>query len=32
MRIRRADGAWAAARRALGPVRGDVPQIVELPS
>ncbi len=31
MIIRRADGAWAAARRALSPVRGDIREIVDLP-
>ena len=30
MRIRKADGAWAAARRALPAVRGNIREIVEL--
>jgi hypothetical protein len=32
MRIRRADGKWATARRALPNVRGNIREIVELPS
>ncbi|CAN5916535.1 hypothetical protein BH11MYX4_BH11MYX4_50330 [soil metagenome] len=32
MRIRKADGAWAAARRALPPVKGRVRRLVELGS
>lgn len=32
MKIRRADNGWAAARRNLPPVRGNIREIVELPS
>ncbi|MDB4946318.1 MAG: cytochrome hydroxylase [Labilithrix sp.] len=31
MRIRKADGAWAAARRSVGPVLGKVNSLVDLP-